>query len=296
MVDPKISIIIPTYNRKIMLQRAVQSVLAQEYKNWELVIIDDGSTDGTRQYIKKLDHDKILYKFQENKGRSSARNLGIDISNGSYICFLDSDDELLSNYLDAFRILIKDNEEGIYLAGVRLQSGVEYKTYLPQIERKKHLLQCLEGTFNLMPFCFCKSTIKNEPFQSDLYYGEDFHFLIPLIIKHNIHVVEDSTSIVHQHAERTINKVFLKIEQSYAQLENSVLKTIDQNATELEEIISKKEIKILRSKKVSDFILTAAKYNLGEAKKINNRQQENKLGSIVLIIQRIKGILQSWMI
>ena len=102
-----ISIIIPTYNRANLLERAVDSILKQTYNNWELLIVDDGSIDNTKDTVNKYLNDKrIKYIYQENKGQGAARNLGIKNSNGDYIAFLDSDDkwseEKLQKQTEAF--------------------------------------------------------------------------------------------------------------------------------------------------------------------------------------------------
>ena len=86
-----ISIIIPTYNRKSFLIHAIDSVLNQTYQNLELIIIDDGSSDKSVEYIKKKYSNIKIYK-QSNKGVSSARNKGIKLSSNSWLAFLDSDD------------------------------------------------------------------------------------------------------------------------------------------------------------------------------------------------------------
>ena len=88
---PTISVIIPTYNRANYITKAINSVLSQSYKDYEIIVVDDGSTDNTCQIIKNY-NTKITYIFQENKGPSAARNLGILHANGKYISFLDSDD------------------------------------------------------------------------------------------------------------------------------------------------------------------------------------------------------------
>ncbi len=101
--DPKISVIIPTYNRAHSLPRAIKSVLMQTYKDFELIIVDDGSTDNTyeivNKYIEKDDRVKYI-KHEINKGGNKARNTGIKNALGNYITFLDSDDEYLSNNLE----------------------------------------------------------------------------------------------------------------------------------------------------------------------------------------------------
>jgi glycosyltransferase involved in cell wall biosynthesis len=88
-----ISIVIPTYNRKKKLERAILSVLNQSYKNWELIIVDNYSTDNTEKLVKNFNSDKInFFQINNNGIIAKSRNFGISKSRGEYICFLDSDD------------------------------------------------------------------------------------------------------------------------------------------------------------------------------------------------------------
>lgn len=96
---PKVSVIIPTYNRRVFLSKAISSVLKQTYRDYEIIIIDDGSTDATAAIIEGFNEDKIKYIYQGHQGRSSARNRGIAQSRGAYIAFLDSDDVWLPEKL-----------------------------------------------------------------------------------------------------------------------------------------------------------------------------------------------------
>lgn len=97
---PKVSVIIPTYNRAHLIKQSVQSVLEQSYQDFEIIIVDDGSNDGTDQVIRNLGKpEKIIYRYQENQGRSKARNNALQIATGQYITFLDSDDIYLLNKL-----------------------------------------------------------------------------------------------------------------------------------------------------------------------------------------------------
>jgi hypothetical protein len=101
MIEQKtdtISVIIPTFNRAWTLKRAVDSALAQDYPHREIIVVDDGSTDGTRDLLAGY-RDKIRVLVQENKGVSAARNLGIQESRGSFIALLDSDDAWETNKL-----------------------------------------------------------------------------------------------------------------------------------------------------------------------------------------------------
>ena len=104
----KISVIIPTYNRSKLLNRSIRSVLNQTYQPNEIIVVDNGSTDDTREMVSK-NFRKICYIYHDKKGVSSARNAGIRISKSNWISFLDSDDEWDPNHLDALRTYLKAN-------------------------------------------------------------------------------------------------------------------------------------------------------------------------------------------
>jgi glycosyltransferase involved in cell wall biosynthesis len=98
----KVSVIIPVYNRDGWIGDCIDSVLSQTYENFELIVVDDGSTDSTQDIFKKYreNNENIKVLFQQNKGVSSARNLGIKAAEGEYIAFLDSDDIWKSEKLE----------------------------------------------------------------------------------------------------------------------------------------------------------------------------------------------------
>lgn len=93
-MNPLVSIIIPTYNAKKWLREAVDSALAQTYTQCEVIVVDDGSTDGTREWLTEAYGQRIRYVHQVNGGTASARNLGLKHARGEFIQFLDSDDLL----------------------------------------------------------------------------------------------------------------------------------------------------------------------------------------------------------
>ena len=102
MINPTVSVVIPTFNRAELLSRAIESVMGQTYRDWEIVLVDDGSTDATpdvaRAYVRRLG-DRLNYIRQNNSGSSRARNRGIEAARGRYVAFLDSDDEFLPTKL-----------------------------------------------------------------------------------------------------------------------------------------------------------------------------------------------------
>lgn len=110
---PKVSVIIPTYNCKEYVTIATESVLAQTFKDYELIVVDDGSTDETSQVLEQYE-DRITYIYQENRERSAARNTGIRASSGEYLAFLDADDTWLPNKLEQ-QVTILDQDSDIVL-------------------------------------------------------------------------------------------------------------------------------------------------------------------------------------
>ena len=103
-----VSVIIPTYNRKHTLKRAIQSVYMQSLLPYEVIVVDDGSNDGTKEWVKQK-YPNVKYIYQKNSGVSSARNKGIKIARGDWIALLDSDDEWLPNKLSEQISKIKSN-------------------------------------------------------------------------------------------------------------------------------------------------------------------------------------------
>ena len=109
----KVSIIIPVYNSKTTIEKCLESIISQTYKNIEIIVIDDGSTDGTKELlkVKYLNKDKIFIYEQKNQGVSAARNLGIKHSSGDYIFFIDSDDTIDKNAI--LNLIKHSNNKGL---------------------------------------------------------------------------------------------------------------------------------------------------------------------------------------
>jgi len=113
-ITPKVSVIIPTYNRAHYLKSAVESVLSQEYSDLELIVVDDGSTDGTKALLEGYG-DRLIYSRQERKERSAARNKGVSLAKGEYVAFLDSDDVWFSDKLKRQVPILDDAPRNVVL-------------------------------------------------------------------------------------------------------------------------------------------------------------------------------------
>jgi glycosyltransferase involved in cell wall biosynthesis len=118
--NPTVSIILPTYNRERFLPQALASICAQELTDWELIVIDDGSKDQTREVITKLARDipqPLRYIYQENQGAYGARNTGLDAVRGRYVAFFDSDDLWLPHHLKNCVEVLQTNQDVHWVYG-----------------------------------------------------------------------------------------------------------------------------------------------------------------------------------
>src|SRR6185312_11309056 len=105
MSKPFFTVIIPTYNREKLLQRAIESVLAQTEQDFEIIIVDDGSKDNTKELVKK--YKTVRYYIKKHEGAAAAKNFGISKVKGEFITFLDSDDAYLPQHLKTRKEFLK---------------------------------------------------------------------------------------------------------------------------------------------------------------------------------------------
>jgi len=138
--NPCVSVIIPTYNREHLLGRAISSVLSQTYTDFEIIVVDDNSSDNTQDIIKSFKDKRLRYvRHEVNKGNAAARNTGIKLARGDFIAFQDSDDEWFPGKLEKQIGIFKDapEEVGVVYTGFwRIQGNK--KIYLPSRVRKKN--------------------------------------------------------------------------------------------------------------------------------------------------------------
>lgn len=140
---PKVSVIIPVFNGERFICHAIESVLAQTYKDFELIVVDDGSQDQTAQRIKQYG-DQIIYLYQSNSGQAKAKNLGCAHAQGEYLAFLDSDDRWYPNKLEV-QVQVMDNnlQVGLIYSDVDLideEGNLLEKSYLKRRTKKKKRL------------------------------------------------------------------------------------------------------------------------------------------------------------
>ena len=121
MTPPKISVVMPIYHVEQFVAKAVRSVLDQTFKDFELICVDDGGTDGSIDIVRSFDDPRIRIVCQENRGLAGARNTGIWYARGEFVALLDSDDVWHKDKLSLHYIHLKANEDvGVSYAGSRM--------------------------------------------------------------------------------------------------------------------------------------------------------------------------------
>lgn len=216
---PLFSVVMPTYNRAKWLEGAIQSVLNQTFEDFELIIVDDGSTDNTRDLVSGFADSRILYYYQENKERSAARNAGIKLASGDYVCFLDSDDvylpwhlEILKKSLEYFnfspQLIFTDIDEISTVRNHHPEVGSNFskKTYkfLTPSESFEYVLLKPIGC---MRWCVKNQLIRKHLFAEHLRVGEDVELFTRLLsdVKAVLHI--EAVSVLYsEHPERTVNE------------------------------------------------------------------------------------------
>lgn len=178
-----ITVVIPAYNSAEYIDRAIQSVISQTYKDWEIVIVDDASTDNTWNVLMKYNGDNRIkvVKNEVNKGVGVSRKVGINNASGEYITFLDSDDYLLPNYLEVSLLLAKQHDSDVVYTsfGILFPNGL-YKDikagdYIMEGEATVHLHFWAEMNF-LTGKLFKTELVKNCKW-SERRIGEDVQTL-----------------------------------------------------------------------------------------------------------------------
>lgn len=149
---PKVSICIPTYNRKHYLKEALNSAFAQTYKDYEVIIVDDGSTDGTDKMIKDMGFN-VRYYWINKVGQSAARNKLIEIALGKYIAFLDSDDLLFPDAIQKLVETIDSYSSDVFVYGS--YTGIDENG--KDLKRKQHVLPSGDITKDLFEFIYVKT-------------------------------------------------------------------------------------------------------------------------------------------
>lgn len=180
---PFVSVIVPAYNAEATIEETIADLLAQSYRDYELIIIDDGSTDHTSEQCDKAaaNDQRIRVIHQVNRGLSNARNTGVELAQGSYVTFVDSDDRVEPYYLEFLIRALKQERADIVCGKVdRVKENYAWKPSMPQFhvevfDRKNALREMLTGKkFGVGAWCRLvrKEWQMQNPFLEDCYYED----------------------------------------------------------------------------------------------------------------------------
>jgi glycosyltransferase involved in cell wall biosynthesis len=225
----RFTIIIPLYNKQNFITRAVNSVLAQVYPDFELIIVNDGSTDNSFDVVSKILDSRIKIINKVNGGVSSARNAGIDISVCDWICFLDADDYWLPNHLDEISYLIKNYPDGkIYSTLIQEKSINGLRSALNPFPNdfegyvENYFIFAKKATvFNSSSVCVNKNAILEvEKFDTNLTHGEDLDVWFKLLVNFK-GVIKSTPTVIYDLVSE--NRAML----SFCNLEKHLLSKIN---------------------------------------------------------------------
>ena len=212
-MKPFFSVILPTFNRGNFITGAINSLLNQTFDGWELIIVDDGSTDKTKEVVEQFSKNdsRIKYHYQKNSERSAARNYGINKTNGNYICFIDSDDLFESNYFNALHKFVQKNEskKGMIFCNVsRLENGVKEKVPYDALENYANPIEyILLSKETVIParVCIHEEILKFNKFDETLNISEDSELFTRILVKYPVIQFDYYGAIYTIHNDNTTN-------------------------------------------------------------------------------------------
>lgn len=209
-----VSIIMPVYNAERFISEAINSVLDQTYPNWELLIINDGSSDGSVQIIKTFKDKRIRFFDQSNQGVSAARNVGLKNMMGDYFCFLDGDDVFTPDSLSCRLKLFSLDETVDFVDGkvIRFddQSKFEISSWTPSYEGKplNDLVTLGQKTFFGITWMIRRKMDQVYEMEKGLTHGEDLLFLIQVACNNGNYTYTDHIILNNRvHGQSAMNNL-----------------------------------------------------------------------------------------
>ena len=185
-----VSMIIPIYNSEKYLAQCLESVIKQSYKNYEVILIDDGSTDASGKICEKyVDIDKrFAVYYQKNQGASTARNKGLDAAGGDIIIFLDSDDIIFPSFLETIVDLFEEGNDVVCFSAVNFKKSIPYTEISEVVVDKYTPQQMIENLlYHRQQLSITRSAYKREKyaglrFKEEFYIREDIIMLLELLV------------------------------------------------------------------------------------------------------------------
>ena len=248
MNNELISIIVPIYNKEDYLRQCLDSIINQSYTNFEVLLVNDGSTDSSGIICQEYSERDSRFRYIEKKngGVSSARNLGLELSEGAYITFIDSDDWIEFNYLEVLYNALRENNTDVaissyksyYLDGnfyLRVYSSQEeeflrigkrnrdvFLEEFPKLGKLNHDFHCIASKL------FKRELLESQKFDESINYGEDLYFFFNLYLKiQSIIYVKEATYIYRQHGTNITLNFTESLALQEIQIHEQILKSAE---------------------------------------------------------------------
>jgi glycosyltransferase involved in cell wall biosynthesis len=242
---PFFSVVIPLYNKEDFIQNTLKSVLNQTFQDFEIIIIDDGSTDKSAEKVKEIDNPKINYCRIENQGVSNARNVGIQHSKADYICFLDADDYWYPHFLEQmykYIQLLPDQKVFAYAIEFQITNKIIPSVYSIDKNGEYQIVNYFESSLRQSVLCsssivveksvFDKTGLFNVAYQAgedtDLWIRIGIYFPVVFIWKIGARYVHDKHSL-SLNRKKLVSKANFEEYQDLEQENASLKKFLDYN-------------------------------------------------------------------
>ena len=228
LTDPFISIVIPSYNRASFLEKNIPKLLALEYDNYEIIVVDDGSNDNTSQVFERITSTKLHYYYKTNEERAAARNYGVDKANGTYITFLDSDDIL---YPDSLRNMAnalaeKDYPDFMHM-GYEIGTPDAISRTIRGLKDSDPFILVKGNPLSCMGIVVKRTVFLQHRFNEDrkLSASEDWELWMRIVAHHGIRtddrvigklIEHDSRSVMSVPEEKLVDRKNLAIQYAFA--------------------------------------------------------------------------------
>ncbi|MEZ4907355.1 MAG: glycosyltransferase family 2 protein [Saprospiraceae bacterium] len=257
------SIIIPTYNRADMIVKAIQSVIEQTYSNWELIIVDDGSTDNTEEVVRSYNDERIKYFYKDHEERSIARNYGIDKSTGLYISFLDDDDYYLPDFLSEFNKKIEKEKRavGYFMCQEFVENNSRKKiNYISEklLNNPTRLIWNIQPS--IRPFVIHKQIFTNCKFNIDCKYGQDHELITRISLKYQFFYIPIPLTVNYEHSNQGTKTKFGNEYRENALLSIYCMQNLVKNNTELIKLIPSSELYQINNHLIYGFCSASMKH------------------------------------
>jgi glycosyltransferase involved in cell wall biosynthesis len=212
--EPLFTVVIPTFNRRDTVVEAVRSALEQSIVEVEVIVVDDGSTDGTPSAVAALGDERVHVIVQPNAGAAAARNRGIAYARGHYVAFLDSDDRFLPDHLADLLPLLAEGEDVVAYSRVIVDRGEGRRFLKPFREIRRgegvdRYLMCERGFIQTSSMALRRSLAASVRYREDVGFGDDTDFAVRLSLAGARFLMAPSATVLwaDQHTDNRLSQV-----------------------------------------------------------------------------------------